>query len=698
MERLIFTDRKTSNTKITIAQEAFTALLVSIGTFLCMSDLFGFSYSIKNCFEGGIAGGLVRTWNIIADALGGSDYLLLTHYAGQSDGNGLFLTICVILGAVAAGVMIHQKNLWALLVFSVPAVMINLLTELRISQYSAACLILSLLFAVLYIKSEGQGFFCNFIMVILIGTVIYSAFQLPGISSFAGRPDFIRNIQEKTAEFTGKLYYGENPLKSGNLTERERSTEDETALEITMECPQSMYLRGFTGDLYTGDAWIPLADQNFYDVSEQMKWHEKNGFNTLGQLGEAKRLSGKDSKPGRVDIKAVKADKRYAYVPYEIDRFTDNPPVVKGGVSTAAAGLKKLGHYTYTAAENATEDWTETAGRIFTEADKNRKNEKELNQYFIEESNYNTYVYSDFTYLSAVDKHLLKNEIGSSGDQSKGHIDYKYAIRKITKYLDDNFIYTEKLGRKPEDKTSALQEFLTKKKGYDVQYATAATLMFRYYGIPARYVEGYLVTPEDVKDADKNETIRINQKRAHAWTEIYIDGVGFVPIETCPEYKDVMVEADMTVGISNNTLLRKFEEPKKQNNNQGESENGGDDKDIPEYHWIIVVAIVGLLIFALLIYILCRLIRFIIAVEKRHHLFRKAEPKTAVSAIYGYMEQKNYPVSDETRELGNKAAYSKETITEKERCSMLAALKKGKQQAEKQQKHNHKKIMKVRIK
>lgn len=29
------------------------------------------------------------------------------------------------------------------------------------------------------------------------------------------------------------------------------------------------------------------------------------------------------------------------------------------------------------------------------------------------------------------------------------------------------------------------------RKGYSVHYATAAAMMFRYYGIPARYVEGF---------------------------------------------------------------------------------------------------------------------------------------------------------------------------------------------------------------
>lgn len=36
-----------------------------------------------------------------------------------------------------------------------------------------------------------------------------------------------------------------------------------------------------------------------------------------------------------------------------------------------------------------------------------------------------------------------------------------------------------------------IENFLTTSKiGHSVHFATAAALMFRYYGIPARYVEG----------------------------------------------------------------------------------------------------------------------------------------------------------------------------------------------------------------
>lgn len=59
-----------------------------------------------------------------------------------------------------------------------------------------------------------------------------------------------------------------------------------------------------------------------------------------------------------------------------------------------------------------------------------------------------------------------------------------------------------------------------------MQYAAAAVMMFRYYGIPSRYVEGYLLTPETVKEAGTAETVTVSQNTLHAWPGNYLDGIG----------------------------------------------------------------------------------------------------------------------------------------------------------------------------
>lgn len=54
--------------------------------------------------------------------------------------------------------------------------------------------------------------------------------------------------------------------------------------------------------------------------------------------------------------------------------------------------------------------------------------------------------------------------------------------------------------------------------GTTYQYATVAALALRYYGIPARYVEGYTV------NAKAGEAVGVDAKAAGAWVEVYQDG------------------------------------------------------------------------------------------------------------------------------------------------------------------------------
>ena len=60
--------------------------------------------------------------------------------------------------------------------------------------------------------------------------------------------------------------------------------------------------------------------------------------------------------------------------------------------------------------------------------------------------------------------------------------------------------------------------------------------MFRYYGIPARYVEGYLITTDAAKKMQPGKKRTIRSDEQHAWPEIYIDGVSWVPIKVCTKY------------------------------------------------------------------------------------------------------------------------------------------------------------------
>ena len=68
------------------------------------------------------------------------------------------------------------------------------------------------------------------------------------------------------------------------------------------------------------------------------------------------------------------------------------------------------------------------------------------------------------------------------------------------------------------------------KRGYCIQYATAMTIMCRASGIPARYVEGYLVSKEQSNDKE----YEVKESDAHAFVEVYIHGFGWKIFDPTP--------------------------------------------------------------------------------------------------------------------------------------------------------------------
>ncbi|MGW3784001.1 transglutaminase family protein [Micromonospora chokoriensis] len=73
--------------------------------------------------------------------------------------------------------------------------------------------------------------------------------------------------------------------------------------------------------------------------------------------------------------------------------------------------------------------------------------------------------------------------------------------------------------------------FLTNKVGYCQQYAASMAWLVRAAGIPARVAFGF--TNGSNRDGD---TITLTNLNLHAWTEVFFDGVGWVPFDATPAY------------------------------------------------------------------------------------------------------------------------------------------------------------------
>jgi transglutaminase-like putative cysteine protease len=86
---------------------------------------------------------------------------------------------------------------------------------------------------------------------------------------------------------------------------------------------------------------------------------------------------------------------------------------------------------------------------------------------------------------------------------------------------------------------SVLADFLDQKSGYCIHYASAMAVMARLEGIPSRIAVGY--APGRLTGATVSVTgegalpeYEVDARDAHAWPELYFQGLGWVPFEPTP--------------------------------------------------------------------------------------------------------------------------------------------------------------------
>ena len=98
----------------------------------------------------------------------------------------------------------------------------------------------------------------------------------------------------------------------------------------------------------------------------------------------------------------------------------------------------------------------------------------------------------------------------------------------IQRYLRANYDYTLNT-QTPPDGVDFLAWFLIgEKQGYCTYFATAMTMLCRVAGLPARYVTGYLAIP------DENGVAYVTGENAHAWTEVHLNGFGWLDFDATP--------------------------------------------------------------------------------------------------------------------------------------------------------------------
>lgn len=106
----------------------------------------------------------------------------------------------------------------------------------------------------------------------------------------------------------------------------------------------------------------------------------------------------------------------------------------------------------------------------------------------------------------------------------------------IKRYLEEKSTYSFARNYDGAEDPTAAFLFSDDMRGYCVHLAHAEVFLLRALGIPARVSAGYAVPAANLGGGS---SLLIKSGDAHAWAEIYLNTMGWVPIEVTPEKTDV---------------------------------------------------------------------------------------------------------------------------------------------------------------
>ncbi len=110
----------------------------------------------------------------------------------------------------------------------------------------------------------------------------------------------------------------------------------------------------------------------------------------------------------------------------------------------------------------------------------------------------------------------------------------------VRQHLAKRCTYTRSPGVVPKGEEFVDYFYNDSKEGYCTYFATTAAMMLRSVGIPARYVTGFAFEPginiisTISMDGIKYSTVSVEDSKAHAWVEFFVEGWGWVPLDVTP--------------------------------------------------------------------------------------------------------------------------------------------------------------------
>lgn len=325
----------------------------------------------------------------------------------------------------------------------------------------------------------------------------------------------------------------------------------QTDLEVTF-VPTSMdpvYLKAFTGTTYTGDRWLTsdFSEEALIDVIGEVAYNDYSDYTAHLEANRLKlfaSLNPNRSLKGKMRIENLRAEAAYLYLPYYTGTDSEFSYRTNHSLLTGVSMVNDpymVSYYPYS------QDFSRIVASNYDQlrsSDATSETEKNYMQYY---DMYNKLSYNEVpTALEPVLKDVM-DEIPEASTISE-------LMTNIQNYFSENYHYSLSPGTTPVDADFVTYFLEQQKEGYCAHFASAGTLLCRAYGIPARYVEGYVIQLSNLANGELQEeeevsdwlegtseledtgvlTVSVPDANAHAWTEIYVEGFGWIPVDFTP--------------------------------------------------------------------------------------------------------------------------------------------------------------------
>ena len=409
-----------------------------------------------------------------------------------------------------------HSNWWVLVELLLFAVVVNLLVGIAPNFVALfICIIVLLLYRMICIHGTG-ALSMHSMWVMATGALALVAIACVLTALFSGT---VREKHNSFLAFEQRLESmiglgGFSNYSDGYLNNTPPRLSHDVTLTAVVDRPfdGKLFFRGFVGKDYKGNYWGPTNPDAFYAAMKKEKGtkqtvSEKVLGSTYAALSEGSSMGLRKLRlfyPGVAD--------RFSYAPY----FTQ--------YSANSNYLRELGDANFMRKSESSSEFSFVSPYSMYENG------------WVEQKDKRYFKYVKETYLD-VPEHLEKTLDDFLGEEIPETVSDKITL--VQHQLHAQCSYSLEL----ESLTFSedfVEHFLNvEHKGFCTHFATAATLLFRRMNVPARYVAGYCAYDEEFEATrDGQFEANVIDDAAHAWTEIYVEHLGWIPIETTPGYAD----------------------------------------------------------------------------------------------------------------------------------------------------------------